>query len=139
MKTRHLVLCILAWVSCLLLRPCTSAHAQPRAATEKLQNIRKLIVILGGLDPQQLGLRDEPASPGSGAPQPQTRHGSPAKGVDEKALQGLVDRLLPVYDKYLTDEDVSEMLKFYEAHLETCPSPGPTAARRSPGAMCRGV
>ncbi len=116
MRTRNGFSYILTWISCLLLLPCTGAHAQPPAGAQKLQNIRKLIVILGGLDLQQLGLRDEPASPGSGAEQPQTRHGeAPAKGVDEKALQGLVDRLVPVYDKYLTEEDVSEMLKFYES------------------------
>ena len=115
-RTRHLVLFIIAWISYLLLLPCTSVYAEESAGTEKLQNIRKLIVILGGLDLQQLDLRDEPGAQGTQAPQPQAGHGEDAaKGAREKALQGLIDRLVPVYDKHLTDADVSEMLRFYES------------------------
>ncbi len=94
MRTRHLFLCTLAWLSCLFLLACTSAQAGSPAGTEKLQNIRKLIVLLGGLEMQEPRLRSE---------------------VDEKEFQGLIDKLVPVYEKYLTDAEVSEMLKFYES------------------------
>ena len=104
MRTRHLFLCILAWVSCLHLLTCTAALAQSPSSTEKLQNIRKLIVILGGLDIQKQGIHEEIGA-------------SRKKEVDKKDLQVLIDRLVPVYDKYLTDEEVSKMLRFYESPI----------------------
>ena len=100
MRIRHLVLCILAWVYCLFLLACIGAYAQAPASTEKIQNIRKLIVLLGGLDMQKQSLQDELASLREKAPQLGTEHGEAlAKEVDEKGLQGLVDNLVPVYDK----------------------------------------
>ena len=116
MRTRHLFLCILTWVSCLFLLSCTGAHAQARASTEKLQNIRKLIVLIGGLDMQKRSIQDELASLREKAPEPWSEHEeSVTKEGHEKELQELVDRLVPVYDKYLTDEEVAKMLKFYES------------------------
>jgi len=58
-KINHVFFGMLACVSCLFLLACTSAHAQQPANTEKLQNIRKLIVLLGGLDMQKRSLQDE--------------------------------------------------------------------------------
>jgi len=116
LKTRHLFLCILAWVSCLFLLACTGAHSQPPASTEKLKNIRKLIVLLGGLDVQKRSLQDELASLREKVPRLRAEDGEAlAKEVDEKEIQPLIDNLVPVYDKYLTDEEVSELLKFYES------------------------
>jgi hypothetical protein len=38
-----------------------------------------------------------------------------SREVGEKQFEGLIDKLVPVYEKYLTDAEVSEMLKFYES------------------------
>jgi hypothetical protein len=106
----------LAGVSCLFLLTFTSAHAQQPASTEKLQNIRKLIVLLGGLDAQKRSVQDELASLTEKFPQLRAEYGEAlAKEINEKDFQTLIDKLVPVYDKHLTDEDVSEMLKFYES------------------------
>jgi ankyrin repeat protein len=114
-KTTSLFL-ILAYVSCLFLLTYTNAHAQAPSSTEKLQNIRKLIVLLGGLDMQKRNVQEELASWHEKTPQARSEDGEAlAKEVSEKEIQGLIDKLVPVYDKYLTDEDVSEMLKFYES------------------------
>ncbi|MGO9118091.1 MAG: ankyrin repeat domain-containing protein [Desulfomonilaceae bacterium] len=94
MRNRHLFLFTIAWASYLFILAFTGAHAQPPADTEKLQNIRKLIMLLGGPDMQEPRL---------------------SKDVDEKDLQGLIEKLVPVYEKHLTDEEVSELLKFYES------------------------
>jgi len=65
---------------------------------------------------QKQSLQKELASLREKAPQPGSENEeAPAKEVDDKDLQGLVDRLVPVYEKYLTDEEVSEMLRFYES------------------------
>jgi hypothetical protein len=40
-----------------------------------------------------------------------------AQKLDEKELQGLIDKLVPVYEKHMTDKEVSEMLKFYETPI----------------------
>jgi hypothetical protein len=58
MNTIRPVLYILAFASCLFLQASTSVHAQS-SGTEKLQNIRKLIVLLGGLYMQRRSLQDE--------------------------------------------------------------------------------
>jgi hypothetical protein len=116
MGTKHFFLRILAWISCLFLLAGTATHAQQPASTEKLQNIRKLIVLLGGLDMQKRSVQDELASLTEKYPQHQLEdRDALAKEISEKDFQTLIDKLVPVYDKYLTDEDVSEMLKFYES------------------------
>ena len=116
MRTKDLFSCVLAGASCLFLFACTVAHAQPSASTEKLENIRKLIVLLGGLDMPKQILNEVFASLREKAPQPGSEYEeSKTKEVDEKELQELIDKLVPVYDKYLTDDDVSELLKFYDS------------------------
>jgi hypothetical protein len=106
---------ILALVLCLFLFVITAAHAQPPASTEKLQNIRKLIVLLGGLDVQEQSIEGKLTFLREEFPQLRGEEAEAlAQKLDEKELQGLVDKLAAVYDKNLTDEEVSEMLKFYE-------------------------
>jgi hypothetical protein len=115
MKITHHFLCIPTWIACFLLLSSTAAHAQPPASTEKLQNIRKLIVLLGALDMQKQSIEDKLAFLREEFPQLRGEEAEAlAQKLDEKELQGLVDKLAAVYDKNLTDEEVSEMLKFYE-------------------------
>jgi uncharacterized protein len=116
MRTTHPICCSLAAISCLFLFTSFAAQAQSPASPYKLQNIRKLIVLLGGVDVLKQRMHDEIAALREKSPHLQKEYWeSLATESDEKDLQGLVDRLVSTYDKYLTDEEVSEMLRFYES------------------------
>ena len=118
MKSRHLIFFTLASVSCLFLSVCTPAQAQPPANPEKLQNIRKLIVLLDEVDGLRRGMHEGIAPLCEKTPhlQKESREAL-AREIDEKDLSTLVEKLVPIYDKYLSDNEVSELLKFYESPM----------------------
>ena len=116
MKRKHLLLFALALLICLILLACVVANAEPPANTEKIQNIKKLIDLQGGLgsmkgniDATIAALREK------GLKLPPQYLESMKKEIDDKFLNDLINRLVGVYDKHLTDEQVAEMLKFYDS------------------------
>lgn len=118
MRPRHVFFSVLAWILLILLLACPrlQAQAQPPTSQEKLPNIRSLILILAIPDVSKQITAAEFASLREEFPQlPPNDLESILREVDEKDLQELINLLTPIYDKCLTDEDLTEALKFYNS------------------------
>lgn len=116
MKNSRSNLRTLASLACLVLLVCTAAQAQSPSGTEKIENIKKLIQLQGGLDDVKQNVDRLIAAyceklPGLGPEYIE----SIKKAFDEKDLVVLTDKFVAAYDKHLTDEEISGLLRFYES------------------------
>lgn len=116
MKDMYPRICGLIFCACLVSSVCSGAWGQSLPNTEKIQNIKRLIQIQGSLDDlkkkidsQILAFREKTAE------LPPDYMVKVKNAFDEKDLETLSERFVSVYDKYLTDEEMVELVKFYES------------------------
>ena len=120
MSPRHPILFTFALTSCLFLLASTGTHAQSPTSPDKIQHVRQLITILGGVDGLKRNMQDEIATLREKHPSLKKEYWeSLTQGMDEKELPVLIDRLGAVYDTLLSDEEVSELLRSYDSPTGT--------------------
>lgn len=116
MKDRHRVWCILALVSWIGLFLCPVAYAEAPSNLEKIQNIKRLIQLQGGLGDLKQQIDGHITAFCEKVPGlPPKFAESMKKGMDQKDLESLVDKLVSAYDKHFTNEEITGLLKFYES------------------------
>jgi hypothetical protein len=116
MTKRYGILCTVALLACLSLSVSAVRQAQAAEGSTKVANIRKLLELQGGLQEIKRNMREIMGAFRQMAPQiPSTVLDSLEKEISDKELQALTDKIVVVYDKRFTDQEIQDILTFYES------------------------
>lgn len=118
MKSNRSNFCLFASFLCLVLFVCSLAQAQSPSDPEKIQNIKKLIRLHGGLDDLKQKVDSQITAYCEKIPGLPPEYAESMKKVfDEIDMADLADKFVSAYAKQLTDKEVDGLLKFYESPL----------------------
>jgi hypothetical protein len=112
MRKKHFLIYVTTWSACFLLLN-VGLLDEVAAGPEDNQNIRKLLEQNGGIR----SVRDQ-ISQSLEAFRVQIAKIAPdsaksvRKDIDDHEIEGLIEQLVAVYEKHLTDEEISTLLKF---------------------------
>ncbi len=91
--------------------PALAQSRNENQSLEKIDSIKELMAITGAKNLTQQILNQSITSMKSQFPQvPQVFWDEFSAGV---SVDQLINRLIPIYDKYLTDEDIKQLIAFY--------------------------
>lgn len=112
---RHGLCARIIMVCIVVLAAYATASAQQTGGSQKLQDIRKLIQLDGSLAslkqaPQQVISMIRQQMPDM----PDQFWQSFVKEFDDKDMAEFTEQVVGIYDKYLTEDEVKDLLRFYE-------------------------